>query len=151
MPIQRIRHENTNVFGIRIEGKLTAKEVQDFLPQMQKAVVDTNGKLRILFDVTKMHGANIKSEWEIFEFLKHHIKDIQLMAVVGAHSWTKVMSEILAESIFVDAPTLYFKAEELETAWQVLMKAPPPRFIRVRRYIESDKGLFTSHGSPDFI
>ena len=151
MPIQRISHENTNVFGMKIEGKLTSKDVQDFLPQMEKAVKDTKGKLRLLVDVTGMHGANIKSEWEIFEFMKHHIQDIQLIAIVGAHSWTKIMSEILSESIFVDAPTLYFKPEELETAWQFLMKSPPPRFIRVRRYVENDKGLFTGHGSPDFI
>jgi hypothetical protein len=151
MPIQRIRHENTNVFGMKIEGKLTTKDVQAFLPQMEKAVQDTKGKLRLLVDVTQMHGANIKSEWEIFEFMKHHIKDIQLIAIVGAHSWTKIMSEILSESIFVDAPTLYFKPEEIETAWQCMIKAPAPKFVRVRRYIESDKGLFTSHGSPDFI
>jgi hypothetical protein len=151
MGIQRIHHENTNVFGFEITGKLTTKEIEDFLPEMEKAVKETNGRLRLLVDVTKMQGANIKSEWEIFEFLKKHIKDIQLIAIVGAHSWTKVMSEILAESIFVEAPTLYFKPGEIEDAWTFLMKAPTPKYVQVRRYIESDKGLFTKHSSPDYI
>ncbi len=151
MPVERICHENTNVFGMKITGKLTPEEFQGFLPELEKAIANTNGKLRLLVDIIDMHGASIKSEWEIFEFMKHHIKDIQLIAIVGAHSWTKFMSEILSESIFVDAPTLYFKPEEIETAWQIMIKAPAPKFVRVRRYIESDKGLFTSHGSPDFI
>jgi len=151
MGIQRIRHENTNVFGIEIAGKLAAKEIEEFLPEMESAVKDMDGRLRLLLDVTKMQGVNIKSEWEIFEFLRKHIKDIQLIGIVGAHSWAKVMSEILAESIFVEAPTLYFKPEEIEEAWVFLTKAPPPQYVRVRRYVKSDKGLFTKHSSPDYI
>ena len=126
-------------------------EIEEFLPEMEKAVSQSNGKFRLLIDVTKMHGANIKSEWEIFEFLKKHIKDIQLIAIVGAHSWTKVMSEILSESIFVEAPTLYFKPDQIEAAWNWLTKAPGPRHVRVKRYIDSDKGLFTKYSSPDYI
>ncbi|MFC1548820.1 STAS/SEC14 domain-containing protein [Candidatus Omnitrophota bacterium] len=151
MGIQKIHHEHTSVFGMEIAGKLTTEEIEEFLPEMEKAVEEAKGKLRLLVDVTKMEGANIKSEWEIFEFLKKHIKDIQLIAIVGAHSWTKVMSEILAESVFVEAPTLYFKPEEIEHAWKWLTTAPPPKHAQVRRYVESDKGLFTKYSSPDYI
>jgi len=151
MGIQKIHHENTSAFGFEIDGKLTTGEIEEFLPEMEKAVSQSNGKLRLLIDVTKMHGANIKSEWEIFEFLKKHIKDIQLIAIIGAHSWTKVMSEILSESIFVDAPTLYFKPGETEAAWTWLTKAPGPKHVRVKRYVDSDKGLFTKYSSPDYV
>jgi len=151
MGIQKIHHEHTSVFGFEITGKLTAEEIEEFLPEMESAVEGSKKKLRLLVDVTKMHGANIKSEWEIFEFMKKHIKDIQLIAIVGAHSWTKVMSEILAESIFVEAPTLYFKLGEIEHAWKWLTTAVPPKHIQVRRYVDSDKGLFTKYSSPDYI
>jgi hypothetical protein len=151
MGIQRIRHENTSAFGFEITGKLTTKEIEGFLPELEKEAEGQKGKLRLLIDVTKMEGANIKSEWEIFEFLKKHIKDIQLIAIVGAHSWTKVMSEILTESVFVEAFTLYFKPDQLEDAWTWLMKAPAPKHVQVRRYIDSDKGLFTKYSSPDYI
>ncbi|MFC1479967.1 STAS/SEC14 domain-containing protein [Candidatus Omnitrophota bacterium] len=151
MAIQKIHHEHTSVFGFEITGKLTTKEIEEFLPEMEKASREAKKKLRLLVDVTKMQGANIKSEWEIFEFLKKHIKDIQLIAIVGAHSWTKVMSEILAESIFSEAPTLYFKPEEIEHAWKWLTTTPAPKHIRVRRYIDSNKGLFTKYSSPDYI
>ncbi|MFH1837472.1 MAG: STAS/SEC14 domain-containing protein, partial [Candidatus Omnitrophota bacterium] len=93
MGVKKIHHEHTNVFGFEITGKLTSEEIEEFLPEIEKAIEEANKKLRLLVDVTKMHGANIKSEWEIFEFLKKHIKDVQLIAIVGAHSWTKVMSE----------------------------------------------------------
>ena len=151
MGIQKIHHEHTNVFGFEIIGKLTAAEVEQFLPEIEKAVQDGKKVLRLLVDVTKMEAANVKSEWEIFEFLKKHIKDIQLIAIIGAHSWTKIMSEILVESVFVEAPTLYFKPEEIEAAWKWLTTAPRPTHVHVARYIDSDKGLFTKYGSPDYI
>ena len=118
---------------------------------MEKAVGEGKKALRLLVDVTKMEGANVKSEWELFEVLKKHMKDIQLIAIIGAHSWTKVMSEILVESIFVEAPTLYFKPKEIEAAWKWLTTAPRPKHVRVARYIDSDKGLFTKYSSPDYV
>jgi len=151
MGIKKLQHEHTSVFGFEITGKLTTKEIEEFLPELEKAVAESKKKLRLLVDVTRMEGANIRSEWEIFEFLKKHIKDIQMIAVVGAHSWTKVMSEILAESVFVEAPTLYFKPDEIEHAWKFLTTAPPPKHVKVQRYVHSDKGLFTKYGSPDYI
>lgn len=151
MSIQKICHEHTNVFGFEITGKLTAGDIDKFLPEIERAVKEANKKLRLLVDVTKMEGANIKSEWEIFEFLKKHIKDIQLIAIIGAHSWTKIMSEILVESVFVEAPTVYFKSEEIEQAWKWLTTAPRPLHVRVVRYVDSDKGLFTKYSSPDYI
>jgi len=149
--IKRIYHEYSNVLGFEITEKLTTGEVEEFLPEIEKAVQGSKKKLRLLIDVTKMHGANIKSEWEIFEFLKKHMKDIELIAIVGAHSWTKIMSEILTESVFVESPTLYFKPEEIEHAWKWLTTAPGPKHVRVQRYIESDKGLFTKYSSPGYI
>ncbi len=98
-----------------------------------------------------MQGANIKSEWELFKFLKKHIKDIEYIAIVGAHSWTKGMSEILADSIFIEAETRYFEANEARDAWIWLNTAAHPKHIPVRRVISSDKGLFTKYGSPDYI
>ena len=151
MPINKLHHENTSVSGIAVTGKLTAKEIEEFFPVMEEAVVRANRKLRLLVDVTEMHGANLKAEWEIFEFLKKHMKDIEYIAVVGAHSWTKVMSEVLAESVFAEVQTLYFKSDEKEHAWMWLHDARHPAHIPVRRVINSDKGLFTKYSSPDYI
>jgi len=151
MSIQKIHHEHTSVFGFEVEGKLTTKEIDEFLPEMETAVTQSNKKLRLLIDINKMHGADLKSEWEIFEFLKKHIKDIEYIAIVGAHSWTKVMSAILAEPVFVEAETRYFKFDEIEHAWTWLTKAIHPQHIPVRRVINSDKGLFTKYSSPDYI
>jgi len=118
---------------------------------MEAAVLEANKSLRLLINVTRMQGANIKSEWEIFEFLKKHMQDIEFIAIVGAHSWTKVMSEILAESIFVEAETRYFKPDEIDQAWTWLINAAHPLRIPVRKVINSGKGLFTKYGSPGYI
>jgi len=151
MSITTLDHGGKNVFGFEVSGKLTPKEVQEFIPNIETAVGEANKKLRLLINVSEMHGANIKSEWEIFEFLKKHMRDIELIAIVGAHSWTKVMSEILAESVFVEAETRYFKPAEMDNAWTWLVNAAHPKHIPVRRVIDSDKGLFTKYSSPDYI
>ena len=151
MTIAHLHHDNTNVFGIKITGKLTTEEIEAFLPELEKAAKAAPGRLRLLLDLTEMHGADMKSEWETFEFLKDHIHDIQLIAIVGAHAWEKIMSEIVTGSIFVEAPTFYFAADHLENAWQFLIKAPAPRHIPKQRYVDSNKGLFTKHGSPNYL
>ena len=61
------------------------------------------------------------------------------------------MSEILAETIFAEIQTLYFKADEIEHAWMWLHDARHPSHVPVRRVINSDKGLFTKYGSPDYV
>ena len=152
MAIKEMEHKyNNNVFGFQVIGKLTVGDIENFLPRMEDAVIKAKRKLRLLIEVTEMEGAKIKSEWEIFEFLKKHMTDIEYIAIVGAHSWTKVMSEILADSIFVEAQTHYFKPDEIDDAWFWLGNASHPKHIPVRRVINSDKGLFTKYSSPDYI
>ncbi|MBF0252703.1 MAG: STAS/SEC14 domain-containing protein [Candidatus Omnitrophica bacterium] len=151
MSIEKYDHKHDNILGFKVKGKLTAKDVQGFLPEMEKSVKLANKKLRLLIDAREMQGADIKSEWELFEFLKHHVKDIEYIALVAVHSWTKVMSELLAESIFIMAETRYFKSEEIDDAWTWLNTANHPSHIPVRRVITSDKGLFTKYASPNYI
>lgn len=151
MTIEKYEPTHENVFGFAIEGKLTKEDMQNLLPELEEAVKKAHKKLRLLIDVTEMHGANVKSEWEIFEFLKHHVPDVEYIALIGAHSWTKVMSEILADSVFIMAETRYFKTAEIDDAWTWLNTAAHPKHIPVRKVIASDKGLFTKYGSPDYI
>jgi len=149
--IRKLYHEHTSVFGFAITEKLTTEEIEGLLPEMEQAIAQSKKKLRLLIDVSEMHGADIKSEWDIFEFLKKHIGDIEYIAIVGSHSWTKVMSEILVESVFVEVETRYFKTDEIEFAWKWLIESAHPVHIPVRRVIQSDKGLFTKYSSPGYI
>ena len=151
MSIKALDAGQNNVFGFEVAGKFSPDELKEFLPKMEAAVSAAKKRLRLLINVTEMHGANIKSEWEVFEFLKKHMKDIEYIAIVGAHSWTKVMSEILAESVFVEAETRYFKPGEINNAWTWLDTAAHPNHIPVRKVINSDKGLFTKYSSPGYI
>jgi len=151
MGINTLDQRQGNVFGFEVAGKLTPQELEEFLPNLETAVIEANNRLRLLIDVTKMESADVKSEWEAFEFLKKHIQDIEYIAIIGAHSWTKVMSEVLAGSIFVEAETRYFKTDEMEHAWTWLINAAHPNHIPIRKVINSNKGLFTKYGSPDYI
>jgi len=151
MGLSQLHREGTAVFGFAITEKLTAEEIEGLLPKIEQAIAQSKNKLRLLIDVSGMQGADVRSEWDIFGFLKKHIKDIEYIAIVGSHSWTKVMSEILVESIFVEVETRYFKSDEIEYAWGWLINSVHPQHIPVRRVIYSDKGLFTKYSSPGYI
>ena len=151
MAINVLDRSGGRFFGFEVIGKLTPEELQAFLPTMEDAVRLSKKEVRLLIDVTKMEKADAKAEWEVFEFLRKHMEDIEYIAIVGAHSWTKVMGEILTGSVFVEAETRYFKSSELEGAWTWLFDAAHPSDIPVRRVINSDKGLFTKYSSPDYI
>ena len=151
MSIQAFERGASNVFGFQVKGKLTPDEVQAFLPTMEETLRLSKKKVRFLIDVTGMEGANIKPEWEIFEFLKKHLERVEYIAIVGAHAWTKVMDEVLAGSVFAQIETRYFESKEIEDAWYWLFNAAHPSNVPVRRVINSDKGLFTKYSSPDYI
>jgi hypothetical protein len=151
MGIKVFDQRQRNVFGFEVTGRLTAQELQEFGPKIEAAVQGAKDKIRLLIDVTNMKGANLKAEWKIFKFLKKHMEDLEFIALVGAHSWTKVMSEILAESIFVEAETRYFKPDEIDGAWTWVMNAAHPKHIPVRRVYKSDTTLFTQYGSDNYI
>ncbi|MDP8217583.1 MAG: STAS/SEC14 domain-containing protein [Candidatus Theseobacter exili] len=107
--------------------------------------------MRLLIDAGNMQGADLKSEWDVFKFLEKHMENLEMIAIVGAHSWTKVMSEVLADSIFVKAETRYFKIDELEHAWYWLDNAVHPKHIPIRKLYKENDGLFTKYGSPNYV
>ena len=78
MPIQKLQHEKTSAFGVEVTGKLTTTEMEAFLPEMEEADRQANGKFRVLIDVTKMDSVNIKAEWEVFEFFKNISKRLSM-------------------------------------------------------------------------
>jgi hypothetical protein len=151
MPINILNQPNTHIFEFSVEGKLTAEDVQGIIPPFEEAIKLAKNKLRLLVQVTDMDNADLKSEWETLSFLKQHVTDIELIAIVGAHAWEKIMSEVLASSIFVQAETRYFKADELDGATQWLLTAEHPSHIPERRVIDSPDGLFTKYSSPNFM
>jgi hypothetical protein len=151
MPINTLDLASPHLFGFSVEGKLTADDVKSILPELEKAIKLANKKLRLLVQLTDMENAKLKSELEVFSFLKHHVGEIELIAIVGAHSWSKVMCEALSSSIFVLADSHYFKSNELEGALEWLRTAAHPSHIPVRKVIDSPDGLFTKYASADFM
>lgn len=150
MPISIINQANTHIFGFSVVGKLTSEDVQSIIPHLEAAIKPAKNKLRLFVQVTDMENAGLKSEWDVFSFLKQHVTDLELIAIVGAHGWEKTMSEVLSSSIFVLADTRYFEKDESEGAMQWLRTAAHPSHIPERRVIDSSQGLFTKYGSTNF-
>ena len=150
MSIEKLKTHHSNVLGLKINGRLHAEELEAFLPELDMAIKE-NRKIRLLLDVDKMLGSDLKSEWDVFKFLEKHMENLELIAIVGAHSWTKIMSEVLASSIFVNAETRYFKTGEIDHAWFWVDNAVHPDNVPVRRAYNEEDGLFTKYGSPNYV
>jgi hypothetical protein len=151
MSIHVLDFPNHHIFGFEVKGKLTDEDCEALLPQIEASIPPADHKLRLLVQVKDMEGAELASEWEIFSFLRHHVNDLELIAIVGAHSWTEIMSKVLAASVFVEAETRYFEANEYDDACLWLKTAAHPTHVPIRKVISSDDGLFTKYSSPNYM
>jgi hypothetical protein len=116
--IQRLKESEGRAFGFRVTGRVTAEEVEAFLPQIEFAIRDRGKRaIGILADLSGMQGAEWKARWEEIRFLAKFAEHIERVAVVGAGKWEDVKAEVLAGTVLVQAETRYFSASEIQHAW----------------------------------
>ena len=116
--IERLKESGDRAFGLRVTGKVTAAEVEGFLPQLEFAIRDRGKRtIGILADLSAMTGAELKARWEEIRFLSRFSEHIERVAVVGAGKWEDVKAEILAGTVLIRAETRYYPASEILHAW----------------------------------
>ena len=116
--IERLKESGEKGFGFKVSGKVTAAEVEAFLPQLEFAIKDRGKRtLGILADLSAMKGAEWKARWEEIRFLSKYSDHIARVAVVGAGKWEDVKAEILAGTVLIQAETRYYPSSEIVHAW----------------------------------
>ena len=91
MPIQVNEENDGRVLVVRVSGKLVAADYEGFVPEFER-LVRQHGKLRLLFDMTYLHGWEAAAMWEDTKFAIKHFADIERLAIVGEKSWQHVMA-----------------------------------------------------------
>lgn len=112
MPMQ-IERDKGGVVVIRAEGKLVKEDYSLFVPQFER-IVNESGKLRVLFDMTKLDGWDSKGIWEEAKFDLGHNGDIRRLAVVGEEKWHHALVGIAKP--FAAAEVRYFHRDESDEA-----------------------------------
>jgi SpoIIAA-like len=116
--IERLKDSGDKAFGLKVTGRVTAAEVEAFLPQLEFAIKDRGKRtLGILADLSGMQGAEWKARWDEIKFLSKYSDHIARVAVVGAGKWEDVKAEILAGTVLVQAETRYYPSADILHAW----------------------------------
>ena len=105
MSIQLYEENGGKILVVHVGGKLVAADYERFVPEFER-LVQLHGKLRVLFDMTGLHGWTGGALWEDTKFAMHHFRDIDRLAVVGEKKWQEVMAMFCKP--FTQATVRYF-------------------------------------------
>ncbi len=126
MTIQLTSDKESGILEVRASGKLSKEDYEDFEPSVT-GLVDSYGKLKILFVMHDFHGWDMGAIWEDTKFATKHCRDIEKIAMVGESTWEKWMATVCKP--FTMSTVKYFEAGQeacraamvargLKTAWQ---------------------------------
>ena len=120
MPIQLTEENGGRILGVHVSGKLAKADYEHFVPEFDR-LVRQHGKLRVLFDLTGLHGWTAGALWEDTKFATHHFSDIERLAVVGEKKWHEGMATFCKP--FTKATIHYFDHADAAEAGKWLAEA----------------------------
>ncbi|MEO6787036.1 MAG: STAS/SEC14 domain-containing protein [Chthoniobacteraceae bacterium] len=113
MPIQLNEENGGKVLTVHVTGKLVKSDYEHFVPEFER-LVKLHGKLRLLFNMTGLHGWTAGALWEDTKFALQHFSDIDRLAVVGEKAWHHGMATFCKP--FTHATVKYFDHADAEKA-----------------------------------
>lgn len=91
MPIQVTEEDGGKMLVVHVSGKLAKEDYERFVPEFERLLLQ-HGKLRLLLDMTGLHGWEAGALWEDTKFAIHHFADIERIGVVGEEKWQHAMA-----------------------------------------------------------
>ena len=113
MAISIVNKRGTNLIEVVVSGKLTHADYVEFSPQVER-LVQIHGKVRMLLDMIDFHGWEPAAVWDDARFSYDHFGDITHIAMVGDHTWERLLSKMCA--LFTKAKVRYFDWKALKEA-----------------------------------
>ena len=113
MPISLVNKRGTDLLEIVVSGKLTHEDYVQFAPSVER-YVQAHGTIRVLLDMIDFHGWEPSALWDDTVFGFKHYSDITRIAMIGDHTWEKVMSTVCVP--FTRAEIRYFDWKSLNEA-----------------------------------
>jgi hypothetical protein len=101
------------ILNVRVSGKLTKEDYQQFVPQFD-LLIQQHGKIRVLFEMDDFHGWEVAALWEDIKVDFKHFRDIERIAMVGDKAWQEGMSYFCKP--FTSAELRYFGHHEKDRA-----------------------------------
>ena len=120
--LSKLKESKGACLGIQISGKVTTEEIDEIIKELEDAI-EKHGMIRLLVQMKKWKGMEAMAAFDDFHFLIRHIKDIEVLAVVGDRFWEKLWLGFGA--LFVKTRTKFFEEDEYEFAWTWIKGVPP--------------------------
>ena len=114
--IELLSRGSGKVVGAKVSGKLRHQDYQQFVPRLEK-VIEEQGKVRCLIEMTEVHGIEIRALWDEIKFDVRHARQIERCAVVGDREWEAWMTKF-SRPIFSNAEIRFFELVDRDKAWE---------------------------------
>ena len=115
--IEKMIESKGNVLGFKIMGDVSKEDYKVLVPEVQ-ALVDKEGSISLLLDITQFKWEDIDAWGADFDFGLTYRKKINKMAIVGDKTWEKWITN-LAEP-FYSIKAKFFTSADIEDAWKWL-------------------------------
>lgn len=113
MAVELVENVGARVLEVKASGKLSAEDYETLEPGVEK-LIESSGKIKILFMMRDFHGWDTGAVWEDIKFATKHCRDIEKIAMVGETAWEKWMATICKP--FTMSSIKYFDAGEDDAA-----------------------------------
>ena len=113
MALELTENAESKLLEVRASGKLSKEDYEHFEPSIS-GLIQSAGKIKILFVMHDFHGWDLGAVWEDTKFATRHCRDIEKIAMVGEHAWEKWMAKICKP--FTMSSVKYFDEGEEEAA-----------------------------------
>lgn len=120
MAIELNENVEAKLLEVQASGKLSKEDYEHFEPAVS-GLIESAGKIKVLFVMHDFHGWEMGAVWEDIKFATHHCRDIEKIAMVGENAWEKWMATICKP--FTMSSIKYFDAGEEEAAREWLISA----------------------------
>jgi len=109
-------HED-NIYAVRVSGKLSHADYQQFLPELE-SLIKPDEKISLLIELDDFYGAELAALKDDFSFSLTHGDAFEKVAIVGDKKWQQWMT--LLSSPFMKGEIKYFNNSDLQKAWDWL-------------------------------
>ncbi|MDX2470551.1 MAG: STAS/SEC14 domain-containing protein [SAR324 cluster bacterium] len=118
---KKLEESSDKVLGFHISGKISTAEIDEIILDLETAI-KKQGSIRLLVHMKDWAGMEAMAAFDDFHFLVHHIKNIEVLAVIGDKYWEKLILGIGA--LFVSTRSKYFEEDEITFAWSWIEGVP---------------------------
>ncbi|WP_440950804.1 STAS/SEC14 domain-containing protein [Methanosphaerula subterraneus] len=112
--LEKLAESSGNVVGYKIVGNLEPSDYEKLEPEV-KALVEKEGSLRLLFDLTGYEGGTVGGWIADYKFGREFQNKIEKVAVVGDKTWEEWLTHLAQVVYAIDAR--FFQSSDISKAW----------------------------------